>query len=88
MRQAVSQSEDPAMKTLFVLNDAPYGSERSYNGLRLASALAKRDGVEVRVFLLADAVGCAVEGQTTPDGYYNLGRMVKALARRGALVGL
>ncbi|TXT31910.1 MAG: hypothetical protein FD131_833 [Rhodocyclaceae bacterium] len=24
------------MNTLFVLNDAPYGTERSYNALRLA----------------------------------------------------
>ncbi|MDR7420816.1 MAG: DsrE family protein [Armatimonadota bacterium] len=58
------------MKVLIVLNDPPYGSERSYNGLRLASALAKREGVEVRVFLLADAVGCAAGGQVTPEGYY------------------
>ena len=31
------------MHTLFILNDAPYGSERSYNALRLAKALAKCD---------------------------------------------
>lgn len=74
------------MNVLIVLNDPPYGSERSYNGLRLASALAKREGVEVRVFLLADAVGCAVAGQATPEGYYNLERMLKALVRRGGEV--
>lgn len=28
--------------TLFILNDAPYGNERAYNGLRLAGALAAR----------------------------------------------
>lgn len=27
------------MKTLFILNDAPYGTEKSYNGLRLAGSL-------------------------------------------------
>ena len=43
------------MKVLFVLNDGPYGSERSYNGLRLAGSMAKKDGVEVKVFLIGDA---------------------------------
>jgi uncharacterized protein involved in oxidation of intracellular sulfur len=76
------------MKTLFVLNDPAYGTERSYNALRLANALVKRDGEEVRVFLMGDAVTCAAAGQQTPSGYYNLGRMVAAAARRGARVGL
>lgn len=76
-----------SMRILFILNDPPYGTERSYNGLRLACALAKGDGVEVRVFLLGDAVACAHAGQTTPNGYYNLERMIKLAARRGAQVG-
>jgi uncharacterized protein involved in oxidation of intracellular sulfur len=63
-------------------------TERSYNGLRLAYALAKRDSEEVRIFLLADAVSCALAGQQTPDGYYNLERMLTAAIRRGAEVGL
>lgn len=75
------------MRHLFVLNDPPYGSERSYNGLRLAYSLVKREGEEVRVFLMGDAVGCAVAGQQTPDGYYNLERMLKSLAARGGDVG-
>lgn len=66
------------MKALLILNDPPYGTERSYNGLRLAHALAKRDpSAEITVFLLADAVACAKQGQKTPDGYYNLERMLK-----------
>lgn len=77
-----------AVRILVVLNDAPYGTERSYNGLRLAYALAKREETEVRVFLMADAVGCSVAGQKVPEGYYNLGRMVEALGRRGAEIGL
>ncbi len=76
------------MKRLFILNDPPYGTERSYNGLRLAYALAKREGTEVRIFLMADAVGCAVAGQVVPDGYYHLDRMVASALRRGAEVGL
>ncbi|MBI2289288.1 MAG: DsrE family protein, partial [Betaproteobacteria bacterium] len=47
------------MKTLFILNDAPYGSERSYNALRLARALSKAGGDEVKVFLIGDAAACA-----------------------------
>lgn len=76
------------MRHLLILNDPPYGTERSYNGLRLAYALAKREANEVRVFLLADAVGCAIAGQVVPEGYYNLERMIAALARRGAEIGL
>ena len=75
------------VKTLLILNDGPYGNERPYNGLRLASALAKREGDEVRIFLMADAVACAKPGQTTPDGYYNVGRMIKGLVGRGVEVG-
>lgn len=60
------------MRCLFVLNDPPYGTERSYNGLRLAMTLAKQEDVQVDVFLMADAVFCGKAGQNTPDGYYNL----------------
>jgi len=68
---------------LFIINDSPYGNERPYNALRLAHNLVKRDGGEVRVFLTGDGVLCARKGQKTPDGYYNIERMVKALASRG-----
>jgi hypothetical protein len=58
-------------KVLLVLNDPPYGTERSFNGLRLAKALAGK-GTHVTVFLMADAVACAKSGQKVPQGYYNL----------------
>ena len=68
------------MKTLFILNDPPYGTERSYNGLRLALALLQGESTgTLTVFLLGDAVLCAKNGQTTPNGYYNLERMVKRI---------
>jgi uncharacterized protein involved in oxidation of intracellular sulfur len=69
--------------TLFILNEAPYGSERVYNGLRLAGALAGKEGQQVRVFLLADAVACARSGQKVPPGYYNIQLMLGKLVRRG-----
>ena len=66
------------MKTLLILNDPPYGTERCYNGLRLANALIKNDpAIAITVFLMADAVACAKKGQKTPDGFYNLERMLK-----------
>lgn len=68
---------------LFIINDGPYGNERAYNALRLALNVVKRSGVAVRVFLTGDGVGCARRGQQTPQGYYNVERMVKSLARRG-----
>ena len=55
------------MKVLIIINDPPYGTERSYNGLRLAGALARREDVEVRMFLFGDSVGCAVANQKVPS---------------------
>ena len=70
------------MNVLVIVNDQPYGSERPYNALRLANALNKRDDVELRVFLLGDAVACAIAGQQLPEGHYHLDRMVKGLLHR------
>jgi uncharacterized protein involved in oxidation of intracellular sulfur len=75
------------MQTLFILNDAPYGSERSYNGLRLARALAKRKGESVRLFLMGDAVACAKAGQKVPEGYYNAGDMLRMVGSEVGLCG-
>lgn len=50
-------------RTLFILNDPPYGTERSYNGLRLAGALAERENEEIRIFLMGDAASCAKANQ-------------------------
>ena len=76
------------VKTLVVLNDAACGSERSYNGMRVAHRLAEHEGDEVRIFLLSDAVTCALAGQQTPDGDCNLERMLTACIGHGAQVGL
>jgi uncharacterized protein involved in oxidation of intracellular sulfur len=74
------------VKTLFILNGPPYGTEHSYNGLRLAGSLARRDGEHVRIFLMGDAVGCALQGQVVPDGYYHLDRMLGSAIGHGAEV--
>ena len=74
---------DTPKKYLIIINDAPYGNERPYNALRLAYNLVKRAGAEVHVFLSGDGVICASKGQKTPDGFYNIERMVKVVATRG-----
>lgn len=76
------------MKTLFILNDAPYGTERSYNGLRLAGSLAKREGEQVKVFLIGDAALCSKKNQKLPQGYYNIEVMLKSVARRNGEIGV
>ncbi len=73
----------PNKNFLFILNHAPYGDERPYTAFRLALNLIQRAGVQVSIFLTADSVFCARKGQKTPDGYYNIERMVKSLARKG-----
>jgi len=70
-------------KYLFIINNGPYGDERPYNALRLAMSLVKREDTQVKVFLTADGVACARKNQKTPDGYYNIERMIKSLASRG-----
>jgi uncharacterized protein involved in oxidation of intracellular sulfur len=75
------------MHVLFIMHDAPYGSERPYQALRLADAMLQvEEDVELTVYLTADAVLCAKKGQQTPDGYYNIERMLKPILRRGTVM--
>ena len=75
-------------KTLFILNDPPYGTEPSYNALRLAGSLSGRGGEDVRVFLLGDGSGCAKKDQKVPTGYYNAEVMLRGVGRRGGEIGV
>ena len=75
------------MKILIVINDGPYGTEKAYNALRLANQLNKDHAeVEVRVFLMADAASSAIANQNTPNGYYNIERMMKLAITKGTKV--
>jgi uncharacterized protein involved in oxidation of intracellular sulfur len=76
------------MKILMILNDAPYGIERTYNALRIAGTLARREGVELKIFLMGDAVVAATAGQVVPAGYYNAQTMLGGPIKRGAAVGV
>lgn len=77
------------MNILFIINDAPYGNERMYNAFRLAHQIGKDSpDTGVRIFLMADAVTAALPGQETPNGYYNIARMLKLLLNEGAEIKL
>ena len=75
------------MKILFIINDAPYGTEKAYNALRMAMTIQKEDEtVEVRVFLMADAATAALPNQNTLQGYYNIERMIRSVISKGGKV--
>jgi len=78
------------MKMLYILNDPPYGTERSYNGLRLARELLKDPAAanEAKVFLVGDAASCAKSGQKVPPGFYSIEALLKGVTARGAQVGV
>jgi uncharacterized protein involved in oxidation of intracellular sulfur len=75
-------------KNLIILNDPPYGSERSYNALRLAAVLARAEEEELRLFLIGDAASCAKAGQKVPQGFYNVELMLERVVRTQAQVGV
>ena len=72
------------MHILIIINDPPYGSERPYQALRLADALLKvEEDLDLSIYLMSDAVMCAKKNQKTPNGYYNIERMLKGVCRKG-----
>jgi len=75
---------ESALKALFILNAAPYGSESTYNGIRLAAALARREHNVIRLYMMGDAVGTARTGQKVREGYYNLQLMLDQVVRAGS----
>lgn len=74
------------MRVLLVINGSAYGLDSTFNAVRLAGALVKREEVELDVFLMGDGVTAAVAGQSTPDGYYKLDRMLSSVLRHGGRV--
>ncbi len=75
-------------KILVILNDPPYGTERGYNGLRLAGSLSKCDGEHVRVFLIGDAASCAQASQKVPKGFYNIESMLQSITHHKGEIGV
>jgi uncharacterized protein involved in oxidation of intracellular sulfur len=72
---------------LFIVNDSPYGSQRTYNALRLAVSVARSADSHVQVFLFGDGVTTGL-GQVSPmNAFYNPQEMLSQLARSGAELG-
>ena len=71
------------MKALMIINGSAYGLDSTFNAIRLAASMAKRDGVDLTVFLMGDGVTAAMAGQKTADGYYKLDRMLGSVTRGG-----
>ena len=75
------------MRIVIILNHAPYGSEMTFNALRMAMALQATEAKpELALTLMDDSVFCAMPNQMTPQGYYNIERMLKSLIAKGAAV--
>ncbi len=75
------------MNVLLILNDAPYGTEKAYNALRLGMTLQKEHpDVRIQIFLMADTVTCALPNQATPQGYYNIERMLQSIVAKGGQI--
>jgi uncharacterized protein involved in oxidation of intracellular sulfur len=79
--------KDEKMKILFIFNREPYdNTDVTWNGLRLADKLVDA-GVEVRLFIMNDAVDMARDVCRPPEGYdQDLSMMLKALINRGVTV--
>ncbi len=75
------------MKTLIILNGAPYGNENAYNALRIAMQLQKDypDG-QIWIYLIADGVFCSLANEKTPNGYYNIEKMVESIIQHGGII--
>lgn len=75
------------MKVLIIINDAPYGTEKAYNALRLAMQIQKDyANSQIDIFLMGDAVSCAIPNQNTPGGYYNIERMLKSVVLKNGQI--
>jgi uncharacterized protein involved in oxidation of intracellular sulfur len=72
------------MKYLFIFNDSPHGTQRAYNGLRLAAALSHK--AATRIFLLGDGVVCGLAGFTPAHADYNPQELLRSIATTGAAI--
>jgi uncharacterized protein involved in oxidation of intracellular sulfur len=77
------------MKILFLLHDAPYGSDKNYNALRTAVQLQKQDpNIKICIYLMSNSVTGALPGQKVKAGQYNIGEMLTNIMNQGGEVKL
>ncbi|MCD4732999.1 DsrE family protein [bacterium] len=62
------------MTILFIINEHPFGNERTWNALRLARRMSQRDNIEIRLFFFSDSVFCASEKPEFKSGAYDAER--------------
>lgn len=72
---------------VIIANGAPYGSETLFNALRLGIALNEQEGIDLKLFLMSDAVSAALAGQSPAEGY-NLRQMLEILLAQGVTIRL
>ena len=72
---------------VIIANGAPYGSETLFNALRLGIALNEQEGIDLKLFLMSDAVSAALAGQSPAEGY-NLRQMLEILLAQGTVIRL
>jgi len=71
---------------LLVFNKNPYdGTDITWNGLRLADQLLNT-GLEVNIFLMNDSVDLARDVTKPPEGYFDLGKILKELIAKNISV--
>lgn len=72
---------------LIIVNDAPYGSERLFNALRLAIQLNEQENppAKVSLFLLSDAITAVIPKQNPGEGY-NIQQMLEIIIAQGSQV--
>jgi len=79
------------MQNILVIVHAPaYGNERMLSALRLSTALVAQESttVELRVFLMSDAVTVALPGQAAAEAGGGLQTMLEDLLKKGVSVCL
>ncbi len=64
------------MTCLIIINEPP-AAERTYNALRLATALTADTETEVRLFFIGDGVASAASGQPEPANGHNTEWMIQ-----------
>lgn len=76
-------------KLLFIFNESPYGTEKTFNSLRLATNLQEEYGnqIEMKLFFFSDSVIAGLAGQNPNEGA-NIQQVVEILVSQGAEVKL
>lgn len=72
---------------VIIANGAAYGSESLFNSLRLAIALREQQELNLKLFLMSDAVTAGLRGQKPAEGY-SIQQMLEILTAQNVPVKL